>query len=60
MHRWKRSQRAKALSIASASAANVCEREAAKIRPGRGHRVLPAPSISSTRIDNQVLATRGV
>ena len=58
-HRWERSQRANAVSIASASAANVCDRAAAKIRPGRGHSVRPAPSISSTRIDSHVLATRG-
>lgn len=59
-HRCARSQRANAVSIASASAANVCERAAANTRPGRGHNVRPPPSTSSTWIDSELRATPAV
>jgi hypothetical protein len=52
--RWARSHLANAALMASDSWANVCERAAAKIRPGRGQRSSPRPETSSTWMDIHV------
>jgi hypothetical protein len=46
-----------ASSVACPSWAKVWDRDAARIRPGRGQYRSPCPSTRSTRIDNHVLAT---
>src|SRR5215472_16487615 len=55
--RWLRSQRAKPSSMASASCLKVCERLAAKMRPGRGQRSSARPATRSTRTESQVRGT---
>ncbi len=44
--------------MALASWAKLCVRAAAKIRPGRGHRCSPCPSMRSTWIANHVRAIK--
>src|SRR5207249_11129830 len=51
-----RSQRANAVSMASARSANVWLGPAAITRPGRGQNVSARPSTSSTVIDHHVFA----